>query len=222
MGHRPFLGGLAIACAVTACGAEQLPPPAAPPREIPKGLDLPEDPPAPGTGRVIVEANGERASVEEVTGVLTGLEGGRPTSMIGVRPLCTTPCVVDLPYGSHPLVLRSTTDETRQSTAELDVGPRPKVFRHALGERNDGGATHAVGVTFLSLGVVGAITGALLWGIGSANASGLEPTGKLVTGVSALSILIAVPILIASRPTEQPGATTEWTLPSRSLQASSR
>jgi hypothetical protein len=190
------------------CGAEQLPPPAAPAREMPE-LDLPDGPPATGTGRVIVDTNGEKARVSEIRGIATGVAGTEPVTVVDVRPLCTTPCVVDLPYGTHPLVLQSMTDESHQSTAELDVGPRPKIFRHTLGERTDGGTARTIGGSLLGLGAVTALSGGILWAVGGT----LTTPGRITGGAGLSAMVVALPFLLFSRPTERPGATTEWTLP---------
>jgi hypothetical protein len=168
-------------------------------------VDVPPEPPAPGTGRVILDTNGERAHVVEL------VDDGAP----GVRSVCpATPCVVDLPYGPHPLVFQSTTDGSRQSEAAVDIGPRPKVLRHTLGERNDGGTLNTLGASFLVLGTLVATTGAILWlaGASDANAS-LAPSGQVITGIGVGSMILSIPLLVAGRPTERPGATTEWTLP---------
>lgn len=210
----------ASALLVAGCGAQQLPPPPAPSREIPE-LDLPEGPPAAGTGRVIVDTNGEKARVSEIRSVATAVAhtGGHTTTIVDVRPLCTTPCVVDLPYGTHPLVLQSMADESRQSTAELDVGPRPKIFRHALGERTDGGTARAIGTTVMGLGAVTAVTGAILWGVGAlaessdGRPSSLVSPGQITLAAGASAMVVALPFLLFSRPTERPGTTTEWTVP---------
>ncbi len=196
------------------CGTERLPAPQPPPRELPANVDVPDEPPAPGTSRVVLDANGDKAKVVEITGSATAAAGGYRAVVVGVKPVCTTPCVVDLPYGSHPLVLRSTTDETRQSELDLDVGPKPKVVRHTLGERRDGGAVRTVGASLLLLGITAGLTGAILWGVGAgAHSDGLESTGQVVTAIGAGGIGLSIPLFVIGRPTERPGATTEWTMP---------
>jgi hypothetical protein len=206
------LGGLVAA----GCGVERLPAARPPARVVPPDVDLPADPPAPGTGRVILETDGEPAKVVEITGAATASTGGYTATILGVRPLCTTPCVVDLPYGSHPIVLRSLSDETRQSETELEVGARAKVFRHTLGERNDGGALRTLGGSLLTLGILAATTGAVMWLAGNASNNGsssLTASGQLVTGLGAGGVLLSIPFLVAGRPTERPGSTTEWSVP---------
>ncbi|MBX3204214.1 MAG: hypothetical protein KF764_04045 [Labilithrix sp.] len=208
----------AVLALASGCGPERLPPPSAPAREVPADLDLPTEPPPAGAGRVVIDANGERAKVIEITGSATAAAGNYRATIIGLRPICTTPCVVDLPYGTHPLVLRSTTDPTRTSEVELDVGAKPKIVRHTLGERKDGGAAHTIGSSALVLGVVAALTGGLLWGLGElaskpGQPSSLVGTGQVITGIGAAGIVLSIPLLVVGRPTERPGATTEWSMP---------
>lgn len=202
----------------TGCGVQQLPAARPPAKVVPTDVDVPVEPPAPGTGRVILDTNGERAKVVEITGAATASSGGYSATIVGIRPLCTTPCVVDLPYGSHPIVMHSLDDETRQSETELEVGARAKVFRHTLGERTDGGGLRTAGGSLLTLGILAATTGAILWLAGSANDGGsdLASTGQLVTGLGAGGILLSIPFLVVGRPTERPGATTQWNLPGSS------
>jgi hypothetical protein len=203
------------------CGVEQLPPARPPSRVLPADVVVPADPPAPGTGRVILDTDGERASVVEITsgalpahGALTG-----NATNVCVKPVCTTPCVVDLPYGSHPIALRSTLDESRQSETELDVGARSKVFRHTLGERSDGGGLRMVGASMLTLGILALAAGAVMWGTGAASSRPsptLVTSAEVITAGGAGGVMLSIPFLFMGRPTERPGATTEWSLPDAS------
>ena len=215
MVNRFLVAGVFAGLLATGCGVQQLPAVSPPAKVIPTGVDIPEEPPAPGTGRVFLDTNGERAKVVEITGAATASSGGYSATIVGIRPLCTTPCVVDLPYGSHPLVMHSISDETHQSETEIDVGARAKVFRHTLGERKDGGGIRTAGASLLTLGVIAATTGAILWLAGSASndQGSLVSNGQLVTGLGSAGILLSIPLLIAGRPTERPGSTTQWNLP---------
>jgi hypothetical protein len=202
---------------------QELPAPNAPTKDVPSGIDVPATPPARGTGRVLIDANGEHARVIEVTGAFTASAGGQSATIVGTRSVCTAPCVVDLPFGSHSLLLQSTKDPTRQSEEDINVGAQAKVFRHALGEQKDGGPLRTVGNTLAGLGALAALTGGILWGTGalvnsSADTSGssrssLDGTGKLITAVGLGTIVLGIPFLILGRPSKRPGATTEWTLP---------
>lgn len=203
------------------CGVDARPPPAAPAREIPAGLEISQDPPPPGSGRVVLDANGERARVFEITGPPPG---DPSESTVGVRPVCTTPCVVDLPYGPHPLVFQSVANGERQSEAAVDVGARAKVLRHSLGERSDGGGARTAGAALVVLGVIAATTGAILWAAGGAGSSDpgsltssgstLASAGQTLAGGGAGAALLGIPLLLIDRPVERQGTTTEWTLPS--------
>jgi hypothetical protein len=205
MKTQRLLLGAAMGVLATGCGVQQLPAASPPARVVPADLDVPLEPPAAGTGRVILETNGEPAKVVEITGAAMATNGRYSATIVGVRPLCTTPCIIDLPYGSHPLVMHSISDESHQSETELEVGARAKVFRHALGERKDGGAVRTVG----------AATGAVLWAAGAANTNGSDLAGKgqLVTALGAGGILLSIPFLVMGRPTERAGSTTQWNLP---------
>lgn len=97
---------------------------------------MPEVGPAPGSGRVVLEAaGGEKARVVEVSGEATAYGYRYTTTIVETRPVCRTPCVVDLTYGSHQLVFQSMNDEARTSDVEVDVGAHPKAVLHAIGER---------------------------------------------------------------------------------------
>ena len=206
------------------CGVEQLPAARPPSRTLPAEVVVPADPPAPGSGRVILDTDGEPASVVEITSGGLGMaampsNGALTTALVGVRPLCTTPCVVDLPYGSHPIVLRSTSDESRQSETELDVGARAKVFRHTLGERTDGGGVRMIGASVLTLGILAVAAGAVMWAASGASSHGspsLVTGGEAITAGGAGGVLLSIPFLVLGRPTERPGATTQWSLPGSS------
>lgn len=222
MDRKIVIAGIVGVSLLAGCGVERLPPPSAPTKEVPENVDVPLEPPAPGTGRVILDTNGEKATAIEVTGSMTAAAGGYSATIVGLRPLCTTPCAVDLPYGSHPILLRSVSDPTRQSETALEVGSRPKVFRHELGERKDGGAVRTVGSSLVGLGALAALTGATLWGVAAltnsassdvAPRSSLDSTGQAITAIGLGAVVLGIPLLILGRPTERPGATTEWSLP---------
>jgi hypothetical protein len=206
-----LLGTFAVAC-----GVEQLPAARPPSRTLPAEVEMPPGPPLPGRGRVILDTDGEPASVVEITGGAVRSTGARTADVIDIRPLCTTPCVVDLTYGSHPIVLRSMSDETHQSEAELDVGARAKVFRHTLGERTDGGGLRMVGASMLTLGILAVAAGTVLWTAGSTSSRGspsLATNGEVLTMGGAGGVLLSIPFLVMGRPTERPGSTTQWSLP---------
>lgn len=219
-----FVPSIVVLSLLTGCGPQRLPPPAAPAKVLPADLDVPDAPPPEGTSRVVIDTD-QQAKVVEITGATTAMAGGYRATIVGTRSLCTTPCVIDLSYGTHSILLRSVTDETRQSEAELVVSTKPKVFRHTLGEHKAGGALRTVGGSLVGLGVLTALTGAVLWGVAAASnsasnssapRSSLEGTGQMITGIGIGAMALGIPFMLIDRPTERPGATTEWTSPGSS------
>lgn len=171
------------------CHAQALPPPPSPARVMP-AVDVPPDAPEPGTGRVVLEADGEKADVLDAN----------------ARVLCTTPCVLDLTYGTHPLVFVSTSDRSRASDVDVEVGDEAKVVRHRMGERHEGGALRSLGFAVLVLGAVTAVAGASAW------ATEATDHAPIITGAGTGLAALSVPFLFLDRPSERPGSTTELTL----------
>ena len=70
-------------------------------------------------------------------------------------------------------------------------------------------------MSLLTLGIIAATTGAILWLAGNGNHNGgdLASKGELVTGLGAGGIVLSIPFLITGRPTERAGTTTQWNLP---------
>jgi hypothetical protein len=201
-----------------ACNTVQVPPPKAPDKSIPQLDDMPADAPPGGASRVIIDTPGEKAQVTEVLDVSQGIasSGGHTAyaTVVTSKRLCVTPCVVDLARGSHSLVFASTTDETRLSADQIEVGGAPKVVKHAIGSQKEWPVTRSLGVTSVGLGITGLVLGGIFYGIGSSNnsGSGLTDVGTYsLIGGGALTALGAV-LLFVSRPEVQPGATTEWNL----------
>lgn len=203
---------IAVMSCCAGCGVEHLPPPQAPARDVPSPELVPTHGPAPGTGRVVVDANGEQAEVAMISAT-------DDPSVVAITPLCTTPCVIDLPYGPHPLLFHSTTDPTRESEAEIDVGPRAKVLRHTMGERREPGTANTAGTAMIVIGAIAATTGVILLSAAAAGPDdgrgAIAPLGQAFTIAGAVSALFGIPLLLSDRPSERPGATTEWSLPSR-------
>jgi hypothetical protein len=216
---------LALASAalhLAGCGDVALPPPVAPTKVIPEANDVPTEPVPPGGGRVVLDANGEKARVLEVSGA-TFAGQGYQVSMLASRPLCaSTPCVVDLARGPHRLVFVSPTDPNRGSAVEIDVGSRPKVVRHAMGERIEHGALRTAGTMTMSVGGLGVLTGGsilltglLLSGVDTASRStdtsaSIVSAGGAVLGIGAGVLALGVTLGILSRTEVRPGSTTEW------------
>ena len=114
-----------------------LAPPSAPRQELPRGLEMLPSAPEAGLTRLTLDANGEPSRVFEV---LTSTDG-RATA-VGTaahvfehsqtsRPVCLTPCQVDLKPGLHELEF-VTDDPYSWADVFVQVGQRAKVVRVAL------------------------------------------------------------------------------------------
>lgn len=219
----PLLVPLVLALGATGCGELELPPPNAPAQALPESVEVPTDPPPPGKGRVVLEANGERARVVEVAGGMVHSRG-QTFGILAQRPVCAaTPCAVDVERGAHHFVFLSADDPNRGGVAEVDVGAKPKVVRHAMGERIEHPALTAVANTGITIGLLGAITGgALMVGGALSNAadeslgndgnSKIVPAGGAILGIGAGVLALGITFAILGRPELRRGSTTELPL----------
>jgi hypothetical protein len=159
----------------------ELPPPKPPDQEVPDVPEGPTEAPREPNGRLIVDANGERATVSRVvervepptvrpmgaSGAIRDLQGAK------TELLCITPCALDLPRGAHTLVFTSKADSSRTSSVDVGVSRGTAVVRHAIGERRFGSAGLVIGgVMMLGLGAALAFLGTPL----AIDAATSEPT----------------------------------------------
>jgi hypothetical protein len=221
---------------MTGCVAN-VEPPAVPERIAPDLTIAPAEPAPPNHGRVFIDAVGEQAKVSDVTETTTVAtvlpQGGRGNSLQALqqrklRPLCITPCAVDLTQGWHSLVFESVNDGLSTSTADVTVSSRPLAVRHALGRDKplNGGYLGGVmmiipGGGFLLSGTLMAIIGATASDPGpGVDANGkaksdprvLLPIGLVVAGIGAALGLGGTLLILNNRPEKQPGSTTQWVL----------
>lgn len=207
----------AIALFVSGCGHRNVAPPEAPARVVPSGVEMRSSPPEPGYTRVIIDANGERATVTEVVDVTTATAHAEGIVAHGrsetTKPICLTPCTADLKPGMH--VLRFTSvDSERMSEANLQLGDKPKVLRHAMGRTEDASALGVGAYTLVFLGAITAVTGASLYGAARAGVMSeyeSEFAGLVAGGAGAM--VIGIPLMFLAQPVRQPGASTELSLP---------
>lgn len=213
------------ALALEACATRYLPPPAAPARVAPQGV-MAAPPLHEGEGTVTFDSEGERARVERVTSraqfvnLSAGLSLGRrssnmvPTTQYTLAPLCETPCAVNLPLGSSEVLFSSLDPSSnRSSTAFVQVSSQPTVVRHAMGMQSTSvwglvGSILMGGFSGAALLTGGALL--LLSDSRDARSSGLDTAGLITVGVGAALAAGAVALGLASRPEQQPGATTQW------------
>ncbi|MBX3187649.1 MAG: hypothetical protein KF819_11565 [Labilithrix sp.] len=177
---------------------------------VPKEIEV-SKPAAAGKTNVIVDANGERASVSEVSFI-------GPPRAENVKRLCVAPCVVELAPGPHVLRFADERDATRASDTRIDVDEKPRLVRHAMGrtEKADGWNKAGWALFLGGAGVVG--IGGLL---ADQSASGEKFDPDMLTAAIATAVvggtlaLVGIPMMIASRPQTQQGATTEVKLARR-------
>jgi len=228
-----------LTTALSVCSAgcvHNLPPPPMPERTAVAPDVVPPGPPPAGDGRVVVDAVGEQAKVFEVTELTTRTNpgyGGKsawlapPQLDRKMRPLCITPCAIDLPTGWHSLVFESTTDATRTSTVDVTVSTHPIEVRHALGHDKPINGSYVGGLAMLIpagglllMGTIATAVGASAKDPGPttngntrSDARVFLPIGLVLLGVGA-ALGIGGAILVANNaPERQPGSTAQWALP---------
>lgn len=213
---RASLVGVTIAVLVgsVGCGARVLPPPPAPgvSERLPE-IAMPTEGPRAGHGFVVLDVPGEPARVSVCDGA-RGLGGDALCSTR--RALCARlPCVAELPVGVRRVVFESTSDASRESTADVTVGREVVVVRHALGlHREHRGLVSAGSVSWLVGGPVAVLSGAVLVGNELSTFEGESSAGPArgaaITGlvVGASLVAVGVTLSVLGRPETQKGATT--------------
>lgn len=212
-----------VALCLPACTVRYVAPPPAPP--MVGSLRAPPRAPSAEEGTVTLEAD-RRSRVELITGrqeIDPNLDawgvGGRqwsPAPLAGhltLRPLCQTPCAVNLPRGDHEVLFSDVDPSTgRTSIASVRVGERPSLLRHSLGRQ-----THDVGgvigaVILGGLGASALALGGMFMAFGTSDdGTDLRPAGGVSLGIGAALGISSVIVGLISRPTRQLGATTQWT-----------
>lgn len=172
---------------------------------------------------MLLDAPGEQVFVSETLKADSAF--GQATSYYGsafvsayaetTRPVCLTPCYVDLEPGLHVLKFSSRVDPTRTSTAMVQVSGEGKVVRHALGRVESRGVEHLGVDLMLVSGLSALLTGALLLAAPVRDADDkrdLSKTGRLLVGAGAGVTAISIPLEFLLQPVFQPGSTTEFPL----------
>ena len=226
---------VALSVCTTGC-VNNLPPPPVPERVAVTPDIAPAAAQSATDGRLVVDVVGDKAKVFEVTELTTRTNagyGGKNSWILPgqldrkMRPLCLTPCAIDLPLGWHSLVFESTSDPVHTSTADVTVGPHPTVVRHALGRDKPANGGYVGGIMMLFpagglmvMGTVATLVGATAKDSGPSSTGNPKgdarvflPIGLVILGIGA-ALGIGGAILIANNaPERQPGSTAQWTLP---------
>jgi hypothetical protein len=211
---------LAALLGTVGCGERVVrpPPPPSAKAEIP-AVSMPTEGARAGHGLVILDVPGEPAEAF----VCYGAPNGKHTlaTCFARRPLCAhLPCVAELPLGEQRLVFRSTSDASRESTADVTVGRDVVVVRHALGLRREHRPLASAGAAGLLVGgPVTVLGGAVLVGnelatLDGESSAGPARTAAITSVVFGASLLAAgVTLSILGRPETQKGSTTITTSP---------
>lgn len=232
MTHRSSLL-LVVTLGTTGCVAT-FPPPAVPERVAPDTSIAPADPPSPTQGRVFLDVVDGPAKVSDVTEITTrsSVAHGKSAYVMPaleekkLRPLCITPCAVDLAQGWHSIVFESVKDETATSTADVTVSARPIAVRHALGREKPANGGYLAGLMMVLPGAGLMLMGTVATAIGAtAKDPGVDATGKtkgdarifLPVGLVVLSVGAALGIggtilVLNNRPERQAGSTAQWVI----------
>ena len=125
-------------------------------------------------------------------------------------PLCTTPCVVDVPAGN--LLLRFPQIGTGDTETDLvRVGPEPSVYRRSLTLYDEDSSLF--GLIATSLGGMAAVTGAALLPVGLAkHDAGMTTGGAITLGVGAIVTTLGIIALRRHPTTFRPGASNHFPL----------
>jgi hypothetical protein len=180
----------------------RVPPPATPDKIIPEVINK-ADPPHEGQGTVIIDATNGPAQVEVVVSALTV---GATTSALTKTLCATTPCAVNLPYGSYDLVFGGKKDEELASTDAVQIGRTPSVFRHTMGSVRSSPGLLVGGMSLVVLGSIAALTGALLV---TTPEAGTADWATLGVGVGATAV--GAVMTYYGRTKVQPGSSVQWT-----------
>jgi hypothetical protein len=129
-----------LSITTTACGFVQEVPRQPTPAQALPTIDNPP-PPIPDRGMITLATNEGPAAVEEILAQNTSSAyasgpGGTASShgfSESTAPVCTTPCVAYLPYGSHQLRFTLKRDPMRVSSDTVAVGAKPSVFNYNVG-----------------------------------------------------------------------------------------
>jgi hypothetical protein len=209
------------------CATRFLPPPQDPARVAPRVVTAPP-PLREGEGQVTLSTTSGRARVELITArtqvepyqwgngfTPRGYNGYAPQTQYTLRPLCLTPCAVNLPLGTHELLFTDVNmGSGRTSTAFVDVGATSSIVRHTMGRQTSSVGGLVGSIVMGGLGVALALAGGMLIGFQDASdpsRAGLAVAGGVTLGIGAGLGVGATILGFASRPTLQPGASTQWT-----------
>lgn len=197
------------------CATRTLPPPPLPSKEV--VVPMPQEPPRPGTGRVLLDVVSEVATVEYVRERTDGYAYVNGTLVIAhnsarTESLCRTPCVLDLPYGSHEVKLTGPGEEWTESDFVV-AAPRPSVFRYAPGRSRPRTVAQVLGATGIGIGAPLTIIGGIVMAGQKDSATSAQRNGALAVTAASAGLLAAGVAMLMLFPVEyQPASSLQWEL----------
>jgi hypothetical protein len=200
--------------ALTAAGCiHALPPRATPGPVVPPPATLPL---APGLGRLYVDVvDGPiRVRVVRPITVTETINGEQfEEEELEDQATCLSPCVLDLPLGSHLLAF-PVRGAGGVDLARVIVSPNPTLYRRALGWRQAREAGFTLGVLGATFGGVSLATGGALLPVGLARDShGVTLAGGITLGIGALLTAAGIWAIAKHPLMEQAGAGAQYGLP---------
>jgi hypothetical protein len=208
--------GVGLALCLVGCNVLTLPPPPTPDRIVPP-VPVQAEPPPPGKGRVVIAIVGDEPSiVERVAGHMEGVTTTADIVSGNVyETVCSqTPCVADLGLGTHDLRITSITDLTHTGVGTITAGPKPSVYRYALGRNVDHSVRFIWGMQGLIWG--GVVLGGCTVGLGleSSQKGGADSgaVGAFVAGLVVGAGLAALGTYLLAQPVgeKQEGTGVQW------------
>lgn len=218
--HRPRPWACLLLCG---CGLRTIAP-ASPPEQVAPAVSQ-HVARVPGAYPVDLDVVHRTAEADEVEGIdLQAEDDVAKLGQLRTSRLCVTPCQVNLTPGWHLLRFTDPASPGPASFAGLQVGSGPTVFRHAPGEYKTHPALQGAASGLLSIGIpIGLLSLAPL-AVGQSNVSGnssvnntLSSVGWAGVGIGLTFIAAAVVLKLVGQDTYQPGSSTQWTLPERTV-----
>ena len=171
------------------------PPP--PPAAVVPDVGAPAEPPPPGVSRVVFDVTDGPTLIQIKTLMGAG---------VGYVPLCTTPCVADLPAGQHDLSFQLRRDPGRGDNDLITVPFGTSAYRRTLGERSSRVGTLYSGYVIGSIGLM------VVWmsGMSTLGSSSSDHAVRDAMLFGAGLMALGLGLTYAGWPTEQPGSVTQF------------
>lgn len=181
------------------------------PERVAPQVSLEPGEPQQGEGRVTIDVVDGPADVGLVRAQSTGVAWSTYSTAVSfgenVMPVCTSPCVANLPYGNYRIKTSVLSDSSiGDSAGVLVVGQNPSVWRRAPTITKSRPGLYWGGFIMVTTGLA---LGPMLLGFGAADygaTGGLLGTGAVFTAMG----LAGIPMMLKGRTEQWPGAQVQW------------